>query len=65
MNKARATDADGDQRPRDAAKMRACLRCSAEFMSQWAGERICPNCKRSGTWRSGMPFRPPTRGARR
>ena len=34
------------------AKTRRCLKCRKEFMSNWFGERICPNCK-SGMERSG------------
>ncbi len=35
------------------AKTRQCLMCSTPFPSQWAGERVCPKCKSSSTWRSG------------
>lgn len=39
----------------DVPKLRQCLRCSAEFESEWSGERICRRCKSSATWRSGTP----------
>jgi hypothetical protein len=32
---------------------RACLRCKAIFDSAWAGERICPRCKGTTSWRNG------------
>ena len=36
-------------------KPRHCLRCRSEFRSEWAGERVCPKCKGSSSWRSGQP----------
>jgi hypothetical protein len=42
---------------RDDPKVRQCLRCQADFKSQWAGERICARCKSTNTWRSGVPVR--------
>jgi len=35
-------------------KPRACLCCAAAFDSAWAGERICPRCKTSATWRDDL-----------
>ncbi len=35
-------------------KTRKCLVCKAEFVSEWAGERICHKCKSSSNWRSGL-----------
>ena len=32
---------------------RACLSCKAVFDSAWAGERVCPRCKGTTTWRNG------------
>jgi uncharacterized paraquat-inducible protein A len=32
---------------------RACLNCKAVFDSAWAGERVCPRCKGTTTWRNG------------
>lgn len=40
---------------RRIAKDRRCLRCETPFPSTWSGERICPSCKRSSTWRRGDP----------
>ena len=40
----------------DVPKVRRCLRCETTFHSQWAGERICPRCKSSNTWRNGSPL---------
>ena len=34
-------------------KQRWCLKCSKLFMSDWLGERICPNCKSSLSWVNG------------
>ena len=34
-------------------RLRSCLKCQAKFQSEWAGERICRNCKGSSTWRNG------------
>ncbi len=34
-------------------KVRNCLSCLRPFTSEWAGERICPKCKSSVSWRSG------------
>lgn len=41
---------------RDVAAERVCLRCTATFWSEGFGERICPHCKSSSLWRSGVPF---------
>ena len=41
-------------RSNDEAKMRACLICSREFLSAWAGERICRQCKSTSAWRGGV-----------
>ena len=34
-------------------KTRKCLVCEAEFVSEWAGERVCHKCKSSSNWRMG------------
>ncbi len=36
-------------------KVRNCLSCLRPFTSEWAGERICPKCKHSSSWRMGSP----------
>ena len=46
---------DGDIDP----KVRNCLACRRPFKSAWAGERICPKCKSSRSWRSGSAFQYP------
>jgi len=35
------------------AQNRKCLICKTPFPSEWAGERICPKCKKSTLWRRG------------
>ena len=35
------------------AKPRKCLRCRADFVSAWAGERICRRCKGGVGWHIG------------
>jgi len=32
-------------------KQRRCLKCQVEFISEWAGERICGRCKSRQAWR--------------
>ena len=34
-------------------KTRKCLVCEAEFVSEWAGERVCHKYKSSSNWRMG------------
>jgi len=36
---------------RNEEKMRTCLSCGKEFLSSWAGNRICPKCKTSPRFR--------------
>ena len=36
-----------DVRRDDERKTRKCLMCEAPFLSEWAGERVCLNCKPS------------------
>ena len=43
-----------DVRRDDERKTRKCLVCRVEFLSEWAGERICLKCKSSSNWRSGF-----------
>jgi hypothetical protein len=38
----------------DEAKMRDCLICRRQFLSAWAGERICRRCKSTSAWRGGV-----------
>jgi Zn finger protein HypA/HybF involved in hydrogenase expression len=34
-------------------KTRRCLSCGRSFPSEWAGERVCRNCKSTEAWRRG------------
>lgn len=34
-------------------KVRSCLVCSEDFVSAWAGERVCKRCRSSAAWRNG------------
>ena len=34
-------------------KTRLCLVCGDEFVSAWAGERVCKRCRSSSKWRQG------------
>jgi hypothetical protein len=38
----------------DVPKPRPCLRCGTSFHSEWSGERICPRCKTSTAWKTGL-----------
>jgi hypothetical protein len=49
-------DMSRDRLRGDAPRVRACLRCKAEFRSEWSGERICRRCKSSTSWRNGLPL---------
>ena len=42
---------DVHELPAPRRKRRGCLCCAKAFDSAWAGERICPRCKGSATWR--------------
>lgn len=35
-------------------KLCDCLACRRPFLSAWVGERICPKCKTSSAWRTGV-----------
>ncbi len=39
----------------DIAAERACLCCKRVFWSNGFGERVCPRCKSSKTWRNSVP----------
>ena len=49
----------------DVRKPRRCLRCEATFDSEWFGERICSNCKKSNAWRTGTAYKPGPSGKKR
>ena len=39
--------------PMHKEKPRRCLVCSEDFVSAWAGERVCKKCRSSTAWRQG------------
>lgn len=39
--------------PMHKEKTRRCLVCSEDFVSAWAGERVCKKCRSSTAWRQG------------
>ena len=41
----------------DPPRPRICLSCGQNFLSQWAGERVCPRCKQSSAWRAGLSYK--------
>jgi hypothetical protein len=41
-----------DARRMPEQKFRKCLVCHSEFLSAWAGERICKRCKGTPAWRN-------------
>ena len=43
-----------DVRPDYVLKTRNCLVCKVEFLSEWAGERVCKKCKSRSEWRNGF-----------
>ena len=43
-----------DVRSDDKRKTRKCLVCKVEFLSEWAGERVCTKCKSRSEWRNGF-----------
>jgi hypothetical protein len=57
MNRAQPKDALPEQPDADAPRYRRCLKCGDDFPSEWAGQRVCPRCKKRSEWRSGAPPR--------
>lgn len=47
-------NANGETTVRAVSKIRRCLNCETAFNSQWSGERICPHCKSTKAWRTGL-----------
>ena len=40
-------------------KVRKCLMCAGSFQSSHIGERVCPDCKSTSTWRqTGIAIQP-------
>jgi hypothetical protein len=46
-------ESDLEHNPVCIEKVRRCLMCWADFLSQWSGERICAKCRARSAWRSG------------
>jgi len=42
-----------DDEPEIVITKRKCLKCSQTFDSEWSGQRICSDCKKTAAWRSG------------
>ena len=57
MNRPQPKEAPADQPASAAPRSRQCLKCRADFQSEWAGERVCPRCKKKTGWRSGVRSR--------
>lgn len=45
--------AEAEYNPMHKEKTRRCLVCSEDFLSAWAGERVCKKCRSSTAWRQG------------
>ncbi len=45
--------AELEREPANQEKMRLCLVCETDFISSWAGERVCKKCRSSSKWRQG------------
>lgn len=45
--------AEVEYNPMHKEKKRRCLVCSDDFISAWAGERVCKKCRSSTAWRQG------------
>ena len=54
LNGADAVELEDPLPQKSNVKKRQCLCCSADFTSEWAGERVCQKCKASNGWRSGV-----------
>ena len=39
--------------PNPDEKDRKCLLCGDQFLSSWAGNRVCKKCRSSARWRNG------------
>lgn len=48
-----APESESDTEENSDRKIRRCLMCGQPFLSEWAGERICRNCKGTAAWRTG------------
>ena len=54
MNRPQSKEAPADQPANAEPRLRQCLKCRADFHSEWAGERVCQRCKKKTGWRSGV-----------
>lgn len=45
---------EADRPAVETRKERLCLMCRCRFMSESAGERVCPRCKGLSVWREGV-----------
>ena len=43
-----------DHNQHHVARKRRCLKCGVTFPSEWAGERICPECKGNRAYRAAL-----------
>ena len=55
MTNTKDMPAPSDQLSPEVPTVRRCLKCDTTFTSSWSGERICLPCKRSNSWRNGVP----------
>jgi hypothetical protein len=51
MDIATKTDQDGDAAEEILEQPRKCLMCAKDFLSSWAGNRICKKCRSSTAYR--------------
>ncbi len=40
-----------DNEPATQEEVRRCLMCAEKFVSSWAGERVCKQCKSTARWK--------------
>jgi uncharacterized paraquat-inducible protein A len=57
MIRSQSNESPVDQSASREPKSRQCLKCRADFPSEWSGERVCPRCKKKTGWRSGVRSR--------
>ena len=53
---ATTTNISDAQQPNPEAKMRKCLKCRDDFLSEWSGERVCKACKDTDAYKTGDTF---------
>jgi hypothetical protein len=52
--KNKPTEKKNKPKPKHEQKIRICLKCDNEFMSEWIGNRICASCKTSKAFSAGL-----------